>query len=137
MAAGDISSIKRLGRYVIPGSGQNTLGQPKNNKVITWGRITGLYTSGGLKLNDRGGIRALGVSVADVVHLEVRTAGTAGTPTNPTSDNLFLANLLETTNRIFVVDQVGQANPTVPEENDQMVIDYLVFGEDADTPELT
>ena len=137
MANGDITSIERLGRYVIPGSGQNTIGQKKNNKVITWGRITGTYVSGGMALDARGGVRALGVSVADVVHLEVRTAGTAATPTNPTSDNLFLANLLETTDKIFVCDQMGQANPAVPTAGDTIVLDYLVFGEDADTPELT
>lgn len=137
MAAGDVSSVVQLGRYEIPGGGQTTIGGKKNNKVITWGRITALYTSTGIAMNAVGGVRAFGVTKADVINLEVRTAGTAATPVNPVTDLLFLANYLETTDKIFVVDQVGAANPTVPEESDQMVIDFLVFGEDAGAPELT
>ena len=137
MGNGDISSIVQLGRYEIPGGGQSAIGGKKNNKVITWGRITGLYASTGLNLTAKGGVRAFGVSKADVVNLEVRTAGTTGTPTNPTSNNLFLANLLETTDKIFVCDQMGIANPAVPTAGDQIVIDFLVFGDDAGAPELT
>ena len=137
MANGDISSVVRLGRFEIPGGGQTTIGGKKNNKVITWGRITGTYVSGGMAVDAVGGPRAFGVSKLDSIHLEVRTAGTAATPTQPTTDNLFLANYLVTTDKIFVVDQVGQADPAVPTAGDTIVLDYLVFGDHAGAPELT
>lgn len=133
---GDIRVITELGRTSIPGAGHSKEGAAKNNKVITWGRITGLYKTTGLDLvrhGQEGG--AFGLSTIDHVSLSVRTAGTAGTPTNPTSDNQFLAEL-GNANKIFVVDQMGQANPAVPSDTDTIVIDYVAIGEELGAPEL-
>jgi hypothetical protein len=132
MANGDITSIEELGRFTIPGAGHDLQGLAKNNKVLVWGRLTGSYVTTGINLANEGGILALGVSVADTVNLTV----TAVNATYPTDNKLFLANL-DSSNKIFVVDEMGQANPAVPGDGHVVVIDYFVIGEDeARSPEL-
>ncbi len=135
MADGDITSIKELGRYTIPGSGHNLNGVAKNNKVMAWGTLVGTYAAAGMDLRTKGGVQALGVSVADYIGLTVRYAGATAT-TVPADQTLFLANLDES-DKIFVCDQVGTANPAVVTPGEAVTIDYFVFGEDTSHPELT
>ena len=134
MANGDITSIEELGRYTIPGAGHNLAGVAKNNKVLVWGRLTGLYVSTGLDLAAEGGKLALGVEPADHINLSVRYTGATGT-TVPADQTQFLANL-DSSDKIFIVDQVGTADPAIPTAGDTIVIDYFVIGEDARSPEL-
>ncbi len=131
---GDISRITELGRFNIPGAGHNNIGQAVNNKVIVWGRLTGKYASTGLDLLRHGGVGpAFGLTVVDKVSLTVRTAEDG---TNPTSDNQFLANVTRLLGKIFLVDQMGQANPAVPGAGQVIVIDYVALGDEAAAPEL-
>jgi hypothetical protein len=134
---GDISQISEYGRFAIPGAGHNLTGTAKNNKVIVWGRIKGLYKTTGLNLAARGGLRALGVSTADYFTLTVRYTGAAGT-TVPTDLKLFLADLQQTTtvDKIFVADEAGTDNPAEPSDADIITIDYFIVGEDVTAPEL-
>ncbi|KKN92392.1 hypothetical protein LCGC14_0208830 [marine sediment metagenome] len=133
---GDISRIIELGRYNIPGAGHNNIGQAVNNKVIVWGRLTGLYASTGLDLLRHGGTdAAFGLSNTDKISLTCRKAGAAGAIL-PTSDNGYLANVTRLLGKIFLVDQCGQANPTVPEAGDTVVIDYVAIGDELAAPEL-
>ncbi len=135
---GDIGTVVELGRTSIPGAGHSKEGVAQNNKVITWGRITGLYASTGLHTVRHGAQGAIfGLNTIDHITLSVRTAGTAATPTNPTSNNQFLANITHALGKIFVVDQMGQANPAVPTAGDTIVIDYVAIGEEHGAPELT
>jgi hypothetical protein len=136
--AGDISQISEYGRFAIPGAGHNLAGAAKNNKVMVWGRIKGLYNSTGLDLNERGGLRALGVSTVDYFSFTVRQTGSAGT-TNPTDLKLFLADLeqgVTTPGKIFVADEAGTDAPAEPSNSDIITIDYLIVGEDVTAPEL-
>jgi hypothetical protein len=133
MADGDITAIKELGRLTIPGGGREVGGTPSNDKIIAWGRITATYAAAGISLIGAGGFRALGVKgTGDLISLQVRYCGTTAT-TVPTDNNLFLANLQAKTEtgKIFICDQVGQANPAVPTPGEDVTIDYLVVGEDA------
>lgn len=134
MANGDITSIKELGRYTIPGGGFTTAGAANNNKVVTWGEIKASYASTGINLTAKGGALALGVSNIDFADLTVRLSGSTGTVV-PTDNNLFLANM-NATWKIFVVDQEGQANPAVPTAGDLITINYLVVGDDTRTVNL-
>ena len=134
MADGDITTITEYGRIDIPGAGHDLQGVAKNNKVLIWGRIVATYDTLGVALDDRGGIRALGVNVADFLSLEVRQGGATATAV-PTDMNLFLA-IKDTTDKIFIMDQVGADTPLGPSDAETFTIDYLVIGEDARTPEL-
>ena len=134
MASGDITSIKELGRFAIPGAGHSLSGIAKNNKVMAWGEIKGSYVSTGLNLANEGGVHALGVTSADFISLTVTKTGSLGT-TVPTALNGFLANL-DVAHKIFIVDQVGQDNPAVPTAGDLITVQYFVFGEDSSTPAM-
>ena len=131
MANGDISAIEELGRTVLPAGGfVGITGTPSNSKIIVWGRITATYVSTGINLGAEGGTLALGIKEApDFIHLSPRQGGSTAT-TNPTSENGFLANLKPLTNLIFIVDQMGQANPAVPSDGETFTIDYFAVGED-------
>jgi hypothetical protein len=131
MADGDITSIKELGRYTIPGSGRSIHGLAQNDKVVAWGQLTGTYETTGLDLAAKGGRRALGVADADFVGLTVRTSNAAV----PAADTQFLANL-DISDKIFVCDQVGTANPAVPTPGEIIVIDYVIMGTDARNTDL-
>ncbi len=129
--AGDISQITELGRFNIPGTGHNNIGQAKNNKVMVWGQIKGLYDSTGLDALQYGTSESLfGLTVLDNLSLSVRTTGTAGTPVNVTSLKHPLAQLTQPLGKIFVADDVGQADPAVPSGSDTIVINYVAFGEE-------
>jgi hypothetical protein len=134
---GDISQISEYGRFAIPGAGHNLTGAAKNNKVLVWGRIKGLYNTTGLNLGARGGLRALGVSTADYFSFTVRFTGSGGV-TVPTDEKLFLADLEQslTNNFIFVADEVGADSIAEPSNADIITIDYFIVGEDVTAPEL-
>jgi hypothetical protein len=131
---GDISRITELGRFAIPGSGHNNIGQAKNNKVLVWGRLTGLYATAGMDVlrhgNGNGG--AFGLSSIDMVSLNVRKSATV----NPTDEKLFLANLSVPLGKIFVNDDLGQADPAAVTAGQTVVIDYCMLGDDLTAPEL-
>ena len=126
---GDISRIIELGRYNVPGVGHNNVGQAKNEKVLVWGRLRGLYASTGLDLLRHGGTAtAFGLETLDHISLTVRFAGSGGTVL-PTADKGYLANVTHALGKIFVVDETGAANPAVPTAGDIIHIDYVAFGD--------
>ena len=139
MGDSDISYIKELGRYSIPGAGVNSVGGAVNNKVLVWGRLEGEYDTLGLDLLARGTLRALGVENADFFTFEMRQAGVTGTRTNPTTLKLFKAHLQQTTvpGRIFCFDQLGAASPAEPSDSDIITLDFICLGDDARVPVLT
>jgi len=135
---GDVYEIKELGSFPIPGAGHNSIGIAKNNKVIRWGRMKAKYVSTGMDLGARGGFRALGVADADgcdYLSLTVRFAGATGVAP-PADQLLFLAEFVPSSGMIWLVDQVANNDPTAPTDSDDVVIDYMVIGEDAIAPEL-
>ncbi len=132
MADGDITAIEELGRLVLPHGGfVQATGVPSNSKIIVWGRITATYAAAGIDLLAAGGTRALGVlDDPDVLDFVPRQGGATATA-NPTDNNLFLADFKPLTDKIFIVDQEGQANPAVPTPSETFTIDYFAIGEDA------
>lgn len=143
MASGDITTIKILGSYPIPGGGRNATGQPVNQKIMVWGQLEGTYdATKGLDLTTRGGLQAFGVSTADFFSFEVKQCGVAGTRTNPTTLKGFEAgreneNGGGNVGSIFVIDQVGAATVTPPSDNDLITVNFVVCGDDAGAPILT
>ncbi len=135
MANGDVTHVKELGRSRVEGGGSTLGGISKNNKVLVWGEISASYAATGIAMNGVGGVRALGLTTLDFIQLEVKGAGAAGT-TEPADDALFLANYKRTTDKIFVVDQVGASDPAVPTAGDLLVISYFASGESASAPDL-
>jgi hypothetical protein len=134
MANGDITSIKELGRFTIPGAGHTLSGIARNNKVMCWGEIIGSYVSTGINLENEGGLHALGVTSADFISLTVTKTGAAGAIL-PTQQLGNLANI-DAANKIFICDSVGADNPAVPTAGDIITIQYFVFGDDSSTPAL-
>jgi hypothetical protein len=138
MADGDVTHVKELGRYAIPGAGHNNIGQARNNKVLVWGEIKGTYVSTGMNLSPRGAVAAnspiFGLKTRDFLSLTVKLAGAAGT-TVPAADTQFLATLKDD-GKLFICDQVGTANPAVPTAGDIITLSYIAVGDDATVPDL-
>ena len=133
MADGDITAIKELGRISLPGGGRNTDGLAKNNKVMTWGEITATYVSTGLALGAKGGVRVFGVDTLDFLSLEARLVNAA----DPETDKNFLANWASLEDKIYICDEVGQANPAVPSNADAVRLRWFAIGDGNAAPELT
>lgn len=143
MGNGEITTIKVAGSYPIPGGGRTVDGAVVNNKIMVWGTIEGTYDGTvGLDLGPRGGLKALGVSTCDFFSFEVRLAGTSGTRTNPTTLDLFRAGYEPATgggnvDSIFVIDEVGDADPAEPSDGDLITLNFIAIGDDATAPILT
>ncbi len=135
MANGDITHIKELGRFSLPGGGHTTAGVPKNNKVLVWGEIQASYVSTGIDLAAMGGVEALGVSTLDFITFETRYSG--ATAIDPTSDLQYLSNLAVDENKIFVADQLGASDPAIPSDGDLVTLRYLVLGDTNAVADLT
>ena len=131
MADGDVS-VKVLYKQTL-GGGRTLTGGAKNSKVLVVGEIKGTYVSTGLALNKFGGPTAFGVSTLDFVSLDTRVI--AGV-TDPAAEVLFLANFDASGNKIFLLEDVGAANPATPSDADAVTIRFLAVGDDADAPEF-
>ena len=130
MANGDITYLKELGRFTIPGGGGTNTGIAKNNKIVAWGEISGIWEdTNGLKLSVLGGVPALGVSKQDFIGFSVITSG----GTASTHEAVFTAALNTTTSNIMVVLD----GLTAPAEADVVVLNYLVVGDSNAAPDLT
>jgi hypothetical protein len=133
MGNGDISAIEELGRTALPSGGfVGVSAVPTSHKVMVWGRITCLYATTGVKLGAEGGMAALGIKgKPDFLSLIPRQGGATATA-NPTALKGFMANLEvdNTTELIFIVDEVGADSGTPPSAGETFTIDYFVVGED-------
>jgi hypothetical protein len=133
MADGDITAIEELGRTLLPHSGLVGVSSSSTpHKIMVWGRITCTYVSTGVDLGSKGGKAALGIKgEPDFLHFQPRQGGATATA-NPTSLNGFMANIEtdNTTELIFLVDEVGNNAPTTPTDGETFTIDYFAVGED-------
>ena len=130
MASGDITAIKELGRFTIPGGGHTTGGLAKNNKVQAWGEITATNVAAGLALDALGGVTALGVCTLDFIHLEPRLLNA----TAPASQAQFSAQLDVLTDKIFIVEDLDDS--TLVTDGQAVLLRYLVIGDDAGVADL-
>lgn len=131
MANGDITHIKELGRITIPGGGRTTSGVPRQNKVIVWGELRGIYVTTGLDLSAMGGVVALGVTTLDFSKFEVKYSNAL----DPATVTIFAANLATGEDKIYVLDDLGGG--AVPGNAEIVVLQYLVIGDSNAAPELT
>jgi hypothetical protein len=130
MANGDVT-IKTLYRQSL-GGGRDASGTPQNSKILVIGEITGDYVSTGLAINKLGGPAAFGVNNLDYVYLNlISVAGVF-----PTAEKLGLANFDVVNNKIFVVDDMGEADPAKPDDGQAVVLRFIALGDDATVPEL-
>jgi hypothetical protein len=134
MANGDITSIKILGRVVLPGGGQTNTGVAKQNKTIVWGEIIGTSAATGFDLAgyESGGVKMLGLETLDVIDFEFRSVSGSAMA----NDKLYLADLNRDTNKIFMLEDVGAADSIVPTAGDTIKLRFLAIG-DAHVAELT
>jgi len=131
MANGDVS-VKILYKNHL-GGGRSLTGVSKNSKTLVVGEIKGTYVSTGLAVNKHGGVNGLGVSTLDVLLLDPRVISSA---TDPSAETLFLANYDASGDKIFMVEDSGQANPAVPSDGDAVTVRFFAIGDDANTPEF-
>jgi hypothetical protein len=130
MANGDIQ-VKVLYRQSL-GGGIDANGVAKNTKILVVGEITGTYVAAGLAVNKLGGANAFGVSGLDYIKLNTITIGGV----YPTAEKLFKADYNEATHKIFLLEDVGAADPAKPADGDVVVLKFVAVGDDADAPEL-
>ncbi len=131
MASGDITAIKELGRFTIPGGGHTTAGAAKNDKVLAWGEITATYVAAGVNLSAKGGVTALGVSTLDFINLESRLLNDAA----PASQANFIAELNTVSDKIFILEDVDAG--TLVTDGQNVLLRYLVIGDSNAVADLT
>jgi hypothetical protein len=137
MADGDITAVKVLYRQPV-GGGHDLNGTKKNNKVLVVGEITCTYVAAGVAVNKVGGPACFGVSTIDFLKINPFTIATDGsTPAYPTAEKLFKADYDQTNQKIFILEDIGAANPAHPTDADPCVLRFLAIGDAADAPELT
>lgn len=137
MANGDISSIKVLGRFSIGGGGYSTSGTAQNEKVCVWGQITGTWAdTTGLKLNDKGGVLALGLTTCDVVKFDVVSVNGVYNIEQAMWTGHAVRTAGEDISGVLVqVDQgAGTGNPTAGQV---CVVNYFACGNSNQAPALT
>ena len=133
MADGDVT-IKNLYSQAL-GGGRDAGGVPKQSKRLVVGQITGTYVSTGLAINKHGGPQAFGVNNLDYLFLDVVTIATDGsTPAYPTTNALFKADYDHANQKIFLLEDVGAADPSVPSDADPVVLRFVAVGDDATVP---
>jgi len=133
MASGDITAVKVLYRQSL-GGGQDANGVKKSTKTLVIGEITATYVSTGISALKVGGDNVFGVlGNVDFVKLLPRTINAVF----PTAQNLFKGDYDQVNKLIFLADQIGQANPAIPSNDEVCVIRFIAVGDDADAPELT
>ncbi len=133
MADGDITAVKVLYRQSL-GGGQNADGVKKNNKVLVVGEITATYVAAGIACNKLGsGGSCFGVTNIDFVKIEPTLIATAAS----SDDSLLAASYDHVNQKIFLIEDLGAANPAVPSDQDAIVLKFICVGDDAGAPELT
>jgi len=132
---GDVTSIKELGHFDLPGAGHTRLGAASNNKSIRWGTIVGTFLAAGIAL-DRFGEdgRPFGLDELDHVSIECTTAG-AASAIYPTSGKGIRATI-NVNNKIFICDTQGADTPVRPTDGDVITFNYVAFGSTYTSPEL-
>ena len=128
MADGDVTQIKILSKFNIPGGGRNALGFPTNNKTMVVGELQGTYVSdAGIKLSAEGGALALGLTTIDFIDFDVKSV--AGNV--QVDEQLYTATFNHSTKNIIVcVDGL-----TKPSDADACIIKFMAIG-DANVPDF-
>ena len=130
MANGDIQ-VKVLYRQSL-GGGVDATGVAKNTKILVIGEITGTYVAAGLAVNKLGGPNAFGVRNLDFLKLNPITIDSI----YPTAEKLFKADYDVTNQKIFLLEDLGAADPAKPADADVVLLKFIAVGDDADAPEL-
>jgi hypothetical protein len=126
MASGDISSIKQLGRVLLPGGGNTTTGKQKQQKAMVWGTIACTYVSTGVALNGvNGTIKALGVETLDFIDFELRAYNGAAA----SGEELHQVAFNRSTNKIFTLENVGDNTVIACTDGDILELRYLAVGD--------
>lgn len=130
---GEITSIKQLGRVLLPGGGNTTTGKQRQQKAVVWGTIACLYISTGVALNDvNGTIKALGVDTLDFIDFELRAYDGAAA----SNQELHMVAFNRATNKIFALENVGDDTVVACTNGDILELRYLAVG-DAHSNEVT
>jgi hypothetical protein len=130
MANGDISSVKVLGSFTIGGGGTGALGGAENNKVLTWGQITGAWEdTHGLNLVTVGGFAALGLASCDFIRFDVVSSNAVFN----IEQDMWTAGIGRDDENIYVVKD-GDTNPA---EGHVVVLNFLACGNSNEAADLT
>jgi len=126
MANGDITSIKILGRTLLPGGGNTTSGAQKQQKALVWGTIACTYVSTGVALNDvNGTIKALGVDTLDFIDFELRAYDGAAASEEELHHVAFNRSL----NKIYTLENVGDGTVVACTDGDTLELRYIAVGD--------
>ncbi len=133
MADGDITSIKQLGRVLLPGGGNTTSGKQVQQKVMVWGIIAASVDQLGIALDGvNGTIKALGVDTLDFIDFELRAYDGAAA----SNEELHMLAFNRSTNKIHTLENVGDNTVIAISDADTVELRYLAVG-DAHSKDLT
>jgi hypothetical protein len=130
MANGDVT-VKILYRQSL-GGGRDANGVAKSNKILVLGEIVGTWVDSGLAINKLGGPAAFGVDNLDFIKFEP----TVLNDVYPTAEKLFIANYNVSSQKIFCLDDMGEADPQAPDAGENVILRFVAVGDDANAPEL-
>ncbi len=144
MASGDITSVKVLGRTVLPGGGNTLTGVQVQNKVLVWGQINCSYHSSGIDPASATGVfgasgtlaGAVGLKTLDTVSFNLAATDGAAMA----DDALYIFGVdVSGVGLIFALENVGaDGNATTqPTDGDVLDLRFFAIGDDAAAAELT
>ncbi len=135
MANGDITSIKILGKFDIPGGGHTALGGASNTKTAVWGRITGVWEdTDGLNLVRYGGFGALGLTNCDVIRFDVVTVN----GTYNIDEGIWIAGIGRDDENIYLAIDGGQGGAgDNPSATHICAVNFFAIGDSNAAPDLT
>jgi hypothetical protein len=90
------------------------------------GEIVATYVSTGIALNgESGGFKALGADTMDFISFQVLTVDQA-----MADDALYFTKLSHSTNKIFMIEDVGAADSAAPGDGDDITLRYVLVGDE-------
>ena len=136
MASGDITSVKILGRTVLPGGGNTLTGVQVQNKVLVWGQINCSYDNTGIDPSSATGTfgasgtlaSAFGLKTLDTVSFNLAATDGAAMA----DDALYFFNAdVAGSGLIFGIEDVGANGSAQPTDADVLDLRFFAIGDDA------
>ena len=143
MAAGDITSVKELGRIALPGGGNTLTGVQVQNKVLVWGQIIGSWVTTGMNPAAAGSplgasgtlAKTFGVENIDFCELTVHDEGAAP---QQSKDAMHFCAIDRGSDLIFGLESMGDGTRGDEFDDDDILdLRYLVVGDASAYTELT
>lgn len=134
MANGDLTAIKILGSWTIPGGGHTTTGAASNSKRAVWGQFTGpSEDTDGLNLIRYGGFAALGLAACDVIKFDVVSVNAVFN----VDEQLWEASIGRDDENVYLTVNGGVGAGDSPDAGHECIVNFFAIGDSNAAPDLT